>query len=133
MVKCFPGMARVRRELRRRERLPGLWLLSFWSLCSVVCRLSRLVMGVCYARDDEESVDSRQSRMLFDGDEDDFAEWAFRMEAYLDEIDGRVWELAFAPEPPSAFNLTATMEDLEARAREAGTWVGIGDPAARTQ
>ena len=42
MVKCFPGMARVRRELRRRERLPGLWLLSFWSLCSVVCGLSRL-------------------------------------------------------------------------------------------
>ena len=128
----FPGSARVRRELRRRKLMPGLLTLSFWFLCSAVCRLSRLVMGVCYARDDEESADSGHGKMVFDGDEDDFAEWAFRMEAYLDELDGRVWELAFAPEPPSSFNLTATMDDLEARARAQGTWVGIGDPAART-
>ena len=93
----FPGSARVRRELRRRKLMPGLLALSFWSLCSALYSLSRLVMGRCYARDDEESVDSGHGKMVFDGDEDDFAEWAFRMEAYLDELDGRVWELAFAP------------------------------------
>ena len=49
MVLYFPGCGRVRRELRRRERLPGLLLLSFWSLCSVVLRLSRLYPDASYA------------------------------------------------------------------------------------
>ena len=43
MCRCFPGYARVRRELRRRKRYPGLMVFTFWSFLSVLTRFSRLM------------------------------------------------------------------------------------------
>ena len=83
-------------------------------------------MGKLYARDDEDDESARgASRLMFDGEEDDYAEWAFRMDAYLYELGGRVWERANGKRPGKLPSLDEDYE-LSKSTHSAAQWSALG-------